>query len=892
MLTAAVRELHAAFPGQYQTDVRTSAPALWENNPFLTRLREGGAGVRVMDMHYPLIHQCNQRPYHFLHGYTQYLEGRLGIRLPVTRFRGDIHLSPGERTSPPPCPEAGLAEGFWILVAGGKYDFTAKWWNPASAQKVIDHFRGRIQFVQCGEAGHWHPRLRGVVDLVGKTNLREFVRLMYHAAGVVCPVTFAMHLAAAVDVKPGCPKSRACVVVAGGREPPHWEAYPQHQYISTNGTLPCCADGGCWKSRCQLVGDGDRKDRHDLCEYPVQVNAELRIPKCMHLITPEDVIRRVQLFYEGGALSHEPVPTIPAMAGDSPATASPLRITTPGHARRVLLEFRHGLGDAVQLTVVLKHLRHYYPDWQVDVAALTGRHSAFQGLCRRVFVLDRDPPDRAAYDQSYVLEWHECHTNQVGWPSTKATRCLQEVFRLNPIPELCTYTVNYGGHARELVRRYLGSICPTAPADGERFPAVLMHYQGNTSVERKNLPHDLIRAVCEATLRVGFVPVILDWDRRSPLVDGSRIHNPDARHELWAGTGTGDAETLAALIDASALLIGIDSGPLHVAGATTTPAIGVWTRHHPVHFFDLAHHVTHLVPRDHENQAARPESLAYFANNYLFHTYNHLYAELPALVESTLTGVSGGQLNGTVSPGKSILSASDASATVPTPPPNTCSMGQLTATGYGECYYQEHKMAGLDYLYFGEWQQQYGRWFVESLGLRGKKVLDVGCACGAILRGLGQAGAVAQGVEVNEHMVQLGREKWPDMARLLYVCDAVNLHLFADASWDAVHSSQVAEHWQPALVPHILRELWRVTTEGGLLFCCLDTEELFARQGRRMEREDPTHVCIRPMQWWHEQLAEAGWWVCSGEYEGRLVSHPEGFLKRYDWDWFIARKIQ
>ena len=32
MLTAAVRDLHAAAPGQFQTDVRTSAPALWENN--------------------------------------------------------------------------------------------------------------------------------------------------------------------------------------------------------------------------------------------------------------------------------------------------------------------------------------------------------------------------------------------------------------------------------------------------------------------------------------------------------------------------------------------------------------------------------------------------------------------------------------------------------------------------------------------------------------------------------------------------------------------------------------------------------------------------------------------------------------------------------------------
>jgi hypothetical protein len=69
--------------------------------------------------------------------------------------------------------------------------------------------------------------------------------------------------------------------------------------------------------------------------------------------------------------------------------------------------------------------------------------------------------------------------------------------------------------------------------------------------------------------------VVLDWDRRSPLPDGVRIHNPGADHELWGGSGTGDAETLAALIEQSALLVGVDSGPLHVAGATATPTLAL-----------------------------------------------------------------------------------------------------------------------------------------------------------------------------------------------------------------------------------------------------------------------------------------------------------------------------
>ncbi len=357
-----------------------------------------------MEMHYPLIHQSNQRPYHFIHGYHQYLEQRLSVSLPVTEFCGDIHLSAQEKQLPPPHAERGVPERYWMVIAGGKYDFTAKWWNPQSYQAVVDAFSRRIAFVQCGEEGHWHPRLSGVTDLVGHTTLRQLVQLIYHADGVLCPVTLAMHLAAAVPTKSDRPRHRAAVVVAGGREPPHWEAYPAHQFLHTLGALPCCSHGGCWKSRCQTVGDGDPKDRYDLCQAPVPINPQLRIPQCMAMITPQDVIRRIELYYEGGALTYRsPTALVSAPPHQEAATSD----TEP--ATNVLLRFRHGLGDAVQFTIVLKHLQKYRPDWQVDVTSLPGKHSAMVGLCRYSYSYD-DPETRQngfAYDQVFQIDWHE-----------------------------------------------------------------------------------------------------------------------------------------------------------------------------------------------------------------------------------------------------------------------------------------------------------------------------------------------------------------------------------------------------------------------------------------------------------------------------------------------------
>ncbi|HYG35797.1 MAG TPA: glycosyltransferase family 9 protein, partial [Clostridia bacterium] len=250
MLTAAVRDLHSWYPGQYQTDVRTACPELWENNPHLTPLADDDPEAELIDCSYPLIDHCNKTPYHCLHGFIEFLNDKLGLKIKPTAFKGDLHLSAQEKAWFSQVHEVTREDTpFWIVAAGGKYDVTIKWWHTERYQQVVDHFRSRILFVQVGAYGHYHPRLQGVIDLRGRTNLRELIRLVYHAQGVVCSVTALMHLAAAVETKPGRPANRPCVVIAGGREPAHWEAYPDHQFIHTNGALPCCTAGGCWKDR-------------------------------------------------------------------------------------------------------------------------------------------------------------------------------------------------------------------------------------------------------------------------------------------------------------------------------------------------------------------------------------------------------------------------------------------------------------------------------------------------------------------------------------------------------------------------------------------------------------------------------------------------------------------
>jgi len=561
MLSAAIRDLHRAHPNRFVTDVRTSAPAIWENNPYLTPLDEHDSAVTTINMHYPAIHQSNQRPYHFIHGYAQHLEQQLNVRIPMTAFRGDIHLSDEEESAP-----------------------------------------------------------------------------------------------------------------------------------------------------------------------------------------------------------------------------------------------------------------------------ALGKQHTLHGLCRKVIVRgDRDSFEGTRYQRRYALDWDECRASHGDCPSTKVTQCLVEVFKLKPIAALCGYQIQRSARADQLARAYLEQVCHAAPDSAGRYPAVLIHYAGNTSADKKNLSHDVVRDVCDVVLAAGATPVILDWDRRSPLPDGQRIFNPDADHPMWGGHGTGDAGVLAALIEHARLMVGVDSGPLHVAGATSTETIGVWTQHHPVYYFDLADNVLHFVPANHEQLARGAEAAAYFQRGYQHQTYRELAVDLPTLVESCLTGEEFQRIA------------------------NRRFLARLSAHAYDRRYHEEHRHAGLDYLAFGQRQQDYGRWLVDSLQLEGKRVLDVGCACGAIARGLQQAGARVGGIDLNEYMIQLGREQWPDMRDQLNVCDAVNLHLFEDGCWDVIHSAQSAEHWKPELVPHILDELKCVMVPGGAFFCTLDTEELIARQVGCVDHvlvfdTDTPHAVIRAIR--------------------------------------------
>lgn len=311
ILTALVRDIHAAYPGRFELGVDTHWKDIWQNNPHVVNFppKSSPAPFTVkIDYSEGIVEAGKGRKTHMLAWYHEDFRRKTAITVPVSKAGGDLHLSPGERRP--------LVSGrYWLILSGGKADLTAKWWPWRRFQTVVDVLRGYgLRFVQTGNThpAHYHPPLQNVLNLVGQTEaVRELLTLVAGAEGVICGVTGAMHIAAALE--------KPCVVIAGGREEPWWEGYVPHygafgptcppprvphRFLHTLGMLPCCAAKGCWKKRTVPIEPDDllAKNARTLCKEVSRREGVEPAPLCQDLITTDHVVEAVLSYYADGTL--------------------------------------------------------------------------------------------------------------------------------------------------------------------------------------------------------------------------------------------------------------------------------------------------------------------------------------------------------------------------------------------------------------------------------------------------------------------------------------------------------------------------------------------------------------------------------------------------------------
>jgi hypothetical protein len=284
-------------------------------------------------------------------------------------------------------------------------------------------------------------------------------------------------------------------------------------------------------------------------------------------------------------------PTLIALPGGAYVDVRPKPLPPPG--KLIRLDQQGGFGDAVELTAVLRHLRHYYPRARLEVITEPDRAALYTTsvpdptigrplVDAVIFRADAD------YSTHPLNPWPGHSRSFATCPSSPVEHCLVDRLGLEPIAELCHYWV------------------PRPEVRGQRSEVggqiALCHFAGDHRKAQKNLT--LVQ--------------------RSEVI--CQLHSAGYQVSVLGEDVTAsNAAALIELIGGCELFVGVDSGPLHLASALGKRAIGLWTYLSPLHSFCHDRTTTHLLWRgpaaDYERwRICRPvdDGLAFFRAHYRY----------------------------------------------------------------------------------------------------------------------------------------------------------------------------------------------------------------------------------------------------------------------------------
>jgi hypothetical protein len=256
-------------------------------------------------------------------------------------------------------------------------------------------------------------------------------------------------------------------------------------------------------------------------------------------------------------------------------------------SNRFLFTFRHGLGDIVQFTIVLKHLQHYRPDSFVAVAAPAGKIEVMHGIADETFALTIPKLwKNERWDLEYDVRWSCSNFNhQIGISNSKVTESLICEFGLPPVDELYRYIMVEQDEAREKAEEWV--------AQFHGSPFCLLHVHSEVNPAPKGLSPTETDLLCSRLIEQGFIPVLLDLGSHEKRRRADVVYVDE-----WAGIMSkhGNPSVVLSLCRLAARCIMIDSGPAHIAAATATPTQVIWRGTSPCYCFDPHPNCVHIVP--------------------------------------------------------------------------------------------------------------------------------------------------------------------------------------------------------------------------------------------------------------------------------------------------------
>ena len=154
---------------------------------------------------------------------------------------------------------------------------------------------------------------------------------------------------------------------------------------------------------------------------------------------------------------------------------------------------------------------------------------------------------------------------------------------------------------------------------------------------------------------------------------------------------------------------------------------------------------------------------------------------------------------------------------------------------------------------------------------RGERIVDLGCAAGAVTHFLSTFGCEAVGVDAEAVAVEAARSLFP---RLRFVEADVAALPFAEASFDKAVAADLVEHLDDTVFRAMLAEVRRVLVPGGTLTLYTpNPRHLIERVKERdlLLAQNPTHVGLRTEAELTAAVASSGLSVERSEWRPSFV---------------------
>jgi ADP-heptose:LPS heptosyltransferase len=254
-------------------------------------------------------------------------------------------------------------------------------------------------------------------------------------------------------------------------------------------------------------------------------------------------------------------------------------------ANELRVNFSHGVGDAVQFCYLLELYRRR--GYKIVVECPAEREWLFQSLG---FATGRGI-------NGYGVGW--LYPNQFSNPSETEFTANKTCWNINrePLPSINQSRRSLWLEVVEMQLSLADRVSEGAREHARAFlagllrPIILLHTAGTSWHAEKSIPDELLPEIYEKLGKIGSVVLLGNQDA------------PESVRRLTASRGL---EFLAGLMLEADLLVGVDSGPFHLANLLPIPAVGVFFPRLPAHQCSVPNpRATYMVPKVNEDEWAK-----------------------------------------------------------------------------------------------------------------------------------------------------------------------------------------------------------------------------------------------------------------------------------------------